>query len=80
MRSLVGIFGVLAVVSVSQPAAAVEYPWCAHYGGRNAATNCGFVSFKQCRETIAGLGGYCARNPFYAAEPARPRHKRVHVE
>lgn len=71
MRILLGTLCLLTVTCVSQPAAAAEYPWCAHYG-RNSAVNCGFVSFEQCRLTIAGLGGFCARNPFYVAH-ARPR-------
>ncbi len=77
MRSLFGALSLLMLTCASQPAVAYDYPWCAHYGGRSAATNCGFVSFEQCRWTVSGIGGHCARNPFYAAahDADRPRPK-----
>lgn len=75
MRPLVGILGLLTLASTSQPAAAYDYPWCAHYGGRSGAVNCGFVSFEQCRWTVSGLGGFCAENPFYAAAHAADRRR-----
>lgn len=37
--------------------------WCAEVGGRGASTNCGFFTFKQCLDTIHGLGGFCRPNP-----------------
>lgn len=43
------------------------YRWCAQYGGGSAggATNCGFVTLRQCQETVSGIGGFCVRNQFY---------------
>ncbi len=81
MRALLGISFVVALASASQPAAAYDYPWCAHYSGRTGGTNCGFVSFEQCRWTVSGVGGFCAQNPFWvAAQAERPRNKkRTHV-
>ena len=79
MRPLLGILALLVLACASQPAAAVEYPWCAYYGGwgLGGASNCGFVSLEQCRATISGVGGYCAQNPFYAgAAPVRPKKRK----
>ncbi len=41
---------------------------CAQYrdGG---ATNCGFVSFEQCMDTIRGAGGFCMQNNTYQPPP-----------
>ncbi len=30
---------------------------------RQSGTNCGFDTLQQCRATIAGIGGWCERNP-----------------
>jgi hypothetical protein len=46
-------------------AGAQNYPWCAQYGTRDSFTNCGFVSYEQCRAAISGNGGYCQRNPMF---------------
>jgi len=47
------------------------YPWCAVYSGDGAGgTNCGFLTIEQCRETVSGIGGFCAPNQFY--NPGRP--------
>lgn len=52
------VFG--ASASVAQ-----EYPWCANYGSNSGGTNCGFVSYRQCRAALSGNGGYCSENPFF---------------
>jgi hypothetical protein len=61
------------------PAQAVEYPWCAQYGGRggDGGRNCGFVSFEQCMATVSGAGGYCERNSMYRAGDVRPVRRKV---
>ena len=46
-------------------ASAQNYPWCAQYGTRDSFTNCGFVTFEQCRAAISGNGGFCQRNPMF---------------
>jgi hypothetical protein len=52
-----------------------DYPWCAQYGGRSGARNCGFDTFKQCLATISGIGGFCERNPLYGYfDERRPRY------
>jgi len=44
---------------------AQEYPWCAQYGSNNGGTNCGFVSYQQCRAALSGNGGFCSQNQFF---------------
>ena len=72
---------VFVALAALTPAAAIEYPWCAQYGGEDGdgGRNCGFVSREQCMETIRGMGGFCDPNPFYtggAERPAKPPRKR----
>jgi hypothetical protein len=63
----------LALPDFVQPAGAIEYPWCASYGGRGGSVrNCGFVTFAQCMETIHGMGGFCEPNLFYTGPAERP--------
>jgi hypothetical protein len=79
---LVAAGAIAGMAAFSQPAAAaIEYPWCAEYGGHDGgAENCGFVTLEQCRATVSGIGGFCQRNLRYN-EPANPvRHKRKHTE
>jgi hypothetical protein len=54
--------------------AEVQYPWCAEYRPAVGGVNCGFVTYRQCLETISGIGGYCYRNPSY--HPPRERSRR----
>ena len=70
------LFGTFAaIVAMGAPAKAeVQYPWCAQYRKPIDATNCGFVNYQQCRETVSGIGGYCYRNPAYL--PPRERTRR----
>jgi len=53
------------------------YKWCAHYGGKMDARNCGFVTLEQCRAAISGNGGICEENLFYSGPEERPA-KRTH--
>ena len=78
MRPLLGILALLILACTSQPAAAYEYPWCAHYSGDDGAgVNCGFMSLEQCRWTVSGAGGFCAPNPVYAgATTTRPKKRK----
>lgn len=34
--------------------------WCAYY--EPTIYNCGFATFRQCLETVSGVGGLCSRN------------------
>ena len=68
-----------AMTSLSTPAAAIEYPWCAQYS-RDGGRNCGFVSFGQCMETARGAGAFCVPNLFYwDAASMQPQRKRRHL-
>ncbi len=64
----------VAAVVIGIRAEAQNYPWCAYYGmgDDGGGTNCGFVSFEQCMETLRGLGGFCNRNTQY-------HHPRRHI-
>jgi hypothetical protein len=77
---------VLATVMVpavlaQAPARAYEmpydpYPWCAVYGGRGGgASNYGFLTIQQCRDTVSGIGGFCAPNQFYNPRSAKRTRK-----
>jgi hypothetical protein len=61
---------------LATPAAAIEYPWCAQYSGKDGGgRNCGFVSWDQCMATVRGMGGFCEHNLFYSG-PGEPPAKR----
>jgi Protein of unknown function (DUF3551) len=64
------ILAVLGMVTValpfhSGPVNAQNYPWCAQ---RGESTNCGFVSYEQCRATSS----WCDRNPMYQPPTGQP--------
>jgi hypothetical protein len=63
----------IAATMVTTPAAhATTYKWCAYYAGREGGgTNCGFVTYQQCKDAISGNGGYCAENPAYTGDRKR---------
>jgi Protein of unknown function (DUF3551) len=74
---LAAMFGALAV-SAMPAAAEITYPWCAQYGERDGARNCGFSTWNQCMAALSGNGGYCIENPMYqpAAQGASRRSRR----
>ena len=78
------LFAAIAIAAVARPAAAIEYPWCAQYGGggdNGGGRNCGFSTLEQCRETVSGIGGSCEPNLFYpgsASDTSQSKHKRQH--
>ena len=80
MRTVLSAFAVVAlglVASMALAKAEITYPWCAQYGDRDGARNCGFSTFEQCRAAISGNGGYCEQNPMYRpAEIPPPRKPR----
>lgn len=54
------------------------YRWCAVYAN-GLGSNCGFITWEQCRATIMSMGGFCELNQFYDGQPydqAEPRRKR----
>ena len=69
--AMVLAFIAVPTVTDSVVQAEVIYPWCAWTGGggprdSSSATNCGFVSWSQCRATATTMG-FCEPNPFYFA-------------
>ena len=70
------VLGTIAGAALAAPAhAEVQYPWCAEYRGHVGGTNCGFVTYQQCLETISGVGGNCYPNPAYRPPVERPRRR-----
>ncbi|MGE5165401.1 MAG: DUF3551 domain-containing protein [Sphingobacteriales bacterium] len=54
------------------------YRWCAVYSGKGGgASNCGFLTWQQCMDTVSGIGGFCEPNQFYNPRGAagRPRKR-----
>jgi hypothetical protein len=72
-------FAALALAAFARAAAAIEYPWCAQYGGMDdGGRNCGFSTYAQCMATVSGIGGGCEHNLFYegpAEHPAKRARK-----
>jgi hypothetical protein len=60
-----GLFVAAAVVvltaSMSAPADARTYPYCAWY--MDGSSNCGFPTMSSCQAAVSGVGGYCGVNP-----------------
>ena len=79
MRYILLVLGVVTLSTVlNTPSRAQNYPWCAQYGGTpSGPTNCGFVTFQQCLDTISGIGGFCVRNNLYQAPPGPHPSKKV---
>ena len=76
-----GIAVLLLLAGVPASRAEVLYPWCAQYGTRGGARNCGFSTYEQCRAAISGNGGYCIENPFWQRPPeptGRGQSRRAH--
>jgi Protein of unknown function (DUF3551) len=69
MKHLPLLLGVLvATAATGTSARAQNYPWCAQYAGAGGgATNCGFVSYAQCMQTLQGMGGFCVQNTQYVS-------------
>jgi hypothetical protein len=78
--ALAAFIAAAALSGATKPALAIDYPWCAQYGGADdGGRNCGFVSYEQCMLTISGMGGFCERNLYYnssASEKPRAKRKR----
>jgi len=69
-----------AALLLSSSLAHADGTWCAHYGNKGGATNCGFYSFEQCQAARSGNGGFCYQNPFsaygYAGRQPQRRYQR----
>jgi Protein of unknown function (DUF3551) len=63
----------LALAALAAPALAqTNYPWCSNFADGFGGTNCGFVSYEQCMETVRGSGGFCNKNDMYRPDSAGP--------
>ncbi len=77
MRMPILALGVVAgVAGPAGPAAAQNYPWCAVYDVGDAAYNCGFVTYEQCRASVSGIGGTCMLNTAYNPAATPRAHRR----
>ena len=82
--ALLAATAIAAMSAFTQPAAAIEYPWCAQYGSGQeggGGRNCGFATIEQCMATVRGMGGNCEPNLFYLDQQGkqpRPARKRQH--
>ena len=77
---LLAALAALAIGS-SQPAQAVEGPWCAHIGigDDSMIEKCDMMTFEQCRtETMSMGSNHCAPNPrYHAAKAAAPKPRKA---
>jgi hypothetical protein len=67
MRKIVLLTMLLASIPLCGCTGGQRGLWCAHYS--TGLNDCSFYSFEQCRASIAGVGGACARNPM-AKQPS----------
>jgi hypothetical protein len=68
----------LSLSAMSNPAQAgggYGYPWCAQY--TYGLNECNFYTWQQCQVAVTGVGGVCARNPFFRGElPPERKYRR----
>jgi hypothetical protein len=79
MRSGIIVLATIAAAMMATSAAHADpYKWCAVYAGNrgDGGTNCGFITYKQCMDTISGIGGICTPNQFYTGPQAQPRKRK----
>jgi hypothetical protein len=80
MRLLLGLIALTALLAgtqAGQAQSAYDYPWCAVYtsrGGPGGAMSCYYRSYRQCMETMSGIGGHCIRSPYYGHGPRERAH------
>ena len=82
MKAFLFVSAVLVgVAAIDTHADAQNYPWCAYLSVKGGATNCGFISFDQCRSYLGPNGGICMRNTQFVPPPGphppyQPRPRR----
>jgi hypothetical protein len=67
------VLTILALAADIVPAASqspYSYPWCL-VGVKSGHFSCYFNNYQQCMTSKSGLGGHCARSPYYRG-PDRP--------
>ena len=83
MRASLGSLILVAILGGAAPSfaqTAYDYPWCSVRTGPGGggAQSCYFSTYRQCMETISGIGGYCIRSPYYRGPHARRRPGDMH--
>jgi hypothetical protein len=63
-----------AATSIGHAQSPYDYPWCAELTWTSGATSCYYTSYRQCMETLRGIGGSCIQNPGYRGS-APVRHE-----
>ena len=71
MRTILVVTALLVLGMETSALADDPYRWCAQNIGNSGASNCYFVTHKQCREAVSGTGGICVPNNFYTG-PDKP--------
>ena len=78
MKKLAIVLGLLLCGSFANPVKADPYRWCAVYGGGEGGfENCYFVTFEQCRASLAGGIDFCRVNTFYTGSDQRQPRRRA---
>jgi hypothetical protein len=67
---------VLGAADMSFAQSAYDYPWCALRGSRSGGQSCYFTSYRQCMESLSGIGGSCIRSPYYRGPQRSGRYVR----
>ena len=70
MKFVLFVLSVIAAMGVlNTPTKAQNYPWCALYGVKGGAQNCGFTTFQQCQAALSGGADFCQPNTQYVPPP-----------
>jgi Protein of unknown function (DUF3551) len=64
MRVIAVVTVLLAALSLCGCGGGRGAPWCAHYS--TGLNDCSFQTSQQCTASLSGVGGMCARNPYFA--------------
>jgi hypothetical protein len=80
-RSTIAVAALIAAAAAghvpSHAQSAYDYPWCALRAGRSGGQSCYFQTYRQCMDTLSGIGGSCIESPYYRGptphERRRPR-------
>jgi hypothetical protein len=73
VQSVIVAAVLIAATSASQAQTAYDYPWCALRGDRSGGQSCYFTSYRQCMQTLSGIGGTCIPSPYYRGPTHRER-------
>jgi len=75
LQSAVAVATLIAATSATYAQSAYDYPWCALRAGRSGGQSCYFQSYRQCMETLSGIGGTCIESPYYRGPAPRERQR-----